>query len=120
MITIRSFDELVKLEEASRVVLETLDVVDRLLWRDAQHMLSRHAAPDERDTCVWCGRAWPCAARRLAERAENAAFQPWNEAWTARHDLYSLRTMPGWRVDLGARPRGGWHRAGNNRGTFIT
>jgi methionyl aminopeptidase len=29
MITIRSFDELLKLEEASRVVLETLDVVER-------------------------------------------------------------------------------------------
>ena len=29
MITIRSFDELVKLEEASRVVLETLDAVEK-------------------------------------------------------------------------------------------
>jgi hypothetical protein len=79
---------------------EPTDVVDRLLWRDAQQMLRRHAASDERGLCVWCSRAWPCAPRRLAERAENAAFKPWNEAWTARHDLHSLRATPSWRADL--------------------
>jgi hypothetical protein len=98
---------------------EPTDVVDRLLWRDAQQIIDRHAEPDLEGQCVWCGRVWPCAPRRLAERAEAASRRPWNEAWTARHDLCSLRTMPGWRVELGGRSRGGWHRAGNNRGTFI-
>jgi len=98
---------------------EPVDVVDRLLWRDAQKILDRHVEPDRDGLCVWCEREWPCAPRRLAERAEAASYRPWNEAWTARHDLYSLRTLPSWRVDLGDRPRGGWHRAGNNRGTFL-
>jgi hypothetical protein len=100
---------------------EPADVVDRLLWRDAQQILSRHAEPDGTGHCLWCGRAWPCAPRRCAERADAASRRPWNEAWTARHDLYSLRTMPGWRAEIGARsrPRGGWHRANNNRGTFL-
>jgi hypothetical protein len=97
---------------------EPAEVVDRLLWRDAQQILERHNEPDHEGLCAWCGRNWPCAPRRLAERAEAAACRPWNEAWTARHDLYSLRALPGWRVELGARPRGGWHRAGSNRGTF--
>ncbi len=95
------------------------DVVDRLLWRDAQDIIARHSAPTGADRCVWCGRIWPCAPRRCAERAVAASRRPWNEAWTARHDLYSLRAMPGWRLDFGrAKPRGGWHRAGSNRGTF--
>ena len=98
---------------------EPADVVDRLLWRDAQKILGRHVEPDRDGLCVWCAREWPCAARRLAERAEAASYRPWNEAWTARHDLYSLRSVPSWRVDLGGRSRGGWHRAGNNRGTFL-
>jgi hypothetical protein len=102
-------------------VCEPADIVDRLLWRDAQQILSRHTEPDETGHCLWCGRSWPCAPRRCAERAAVASRRPWNEAWTARHDLYSLRTMPGWRIDFTsrARPRGGWHRAGNNRGTFL-
>ncbi len=81
------------------------DVVDRLLWRDDQHMLHRHSGANERGLCVWCGRDWPCAPRRLAERAENAAFKPWNEAWTARNDLHSLRATPSWRADLEHPPR---------------
>jgi hypothetical protein len=94
---------------------EPVDVVDRLLWRDAQHMLGRHAAPDGHGECVWCGRSWPCAPRRLAERAEKAAFKPWNEVWTARHDLHSVRATPSWRADLdgGRSPRGA-----RNRGLF--
>lgn len=100
---------------------EPTDVVDRLLWRDATQILSRHNESDGDGQCIWCGREWPCAPRRLAENAEAASRRPWNEAWTARHDLYSLRTMPDWRIDLGAaqRSRGGWHRAGGNRGTFL-
>jgi hypothetical protein len=99
--------------------VEPADVVDRLLWRDAQQILERHYEPDLDGQCVWCGRSWPCAPRRLAERAEAASRRPWNEAWTARHDLYSLRALPGWRVELGARSKGGWHRASSNRGTFV-
>jgi len=101
---------------------EPTDVVDRLLWRDAQQILGRHTEPDLDGNCRWCGRDWPCAPRLVAENAEAASRRPWNEAWTARHDLYSLRTMPGWRIDIGARSsrtRGGWHRAGGNRGTFL-
>ncbi len=98
-----------------RVDQEPANVVDRLLWRDAQQMLDRHAEPDESGGCVWCGRAWPCAARRLAERAEFAAFRPWNEAWTTRHDLHSLRAVPGWRADLDGRAP---HQSGRNLGAF--
>jgi glyoxylase-like metal-dependent hydrolase (beta-lactamase superfamily II) len=103
---------------------EPADVVDRLLWRDAQQILERHAEPDHGGNCEWCGKEWPCAPRRLAERAEVASCRPWNEAWTARHDLsrhdlYSLRTLPSWRVEPGGRSRGGWHRANSNRGLFF-
>ena len=60
--------------ELDQVVLaddptEPTDIVDRLLWRDAQAMLRRHAKPDSTHNCVWCGWRWPCAPRRLAERA---------------------------------------------------
>ena len=71
------------------------DIVDRLLWQDAQQMLGRHAEPDGEGNCVWCGWRWPCAPRRLAERAETASRRPWREAWTLRHDLNSLRDIPG-------------------------
>jgi hypothetical protein len=75
------------------------DVVDRRLWRDAQLMLGRHAAPDSAGECVWCGASWPCPPRRLAERAEHAARRPWREAWTMRHNLNGLRSMPASRAD---------------------
>ena len=77
---------------------EPTDVVDRLLRRDAQEMLVRHAEPDPDGTCVWCGWQWPCAPRRLAERAATASRRPWREAWTLRHDLNSIRAMPGLRA----------------------
>ncbi|GID26602.1 hypothetical protein C8E87_2282 [Paractinoplanes brasiliensis] len=70
------------------------DIVDRLLWEDAQQMLGRHAEPDRDNNCVWCGWRWPCAPRRLAERADAASRRPWREAWTVRHDLNSIRDMP--------------------------
>ena len=66
------------------------DIVDRLLWRDAQTMLGRHNTADRRGNCVWCGWSWPCSARRLAERADAVSRRPWREAWTMRHDLNSL------------------------------
>ncbi|GLY01105.1 MULTISPECIES: hypothetical protein [Actinoplanes] len=74
------------------------DIVDRLLWRDAQQMLGRHSAARD-GNCVWCGCRWPCSARRLAERAEIVARRPWREAWTLRHDINSMRT--GYRSDHG-------------------
>jgi hypothetical protein len=106
---------------------EPADIVDRLLWRDAQQMLSRHAEPDPDDVCVWCGWQWPCAPRRVAEQADVASRRPWREAWTLRHDLNSIRAMPG--VDDNhrppARPAGGRRpnqrtttRAAGNRGFF--
>src|SRR3954449_7573676 len=74
---------------------EPADIVDRLLWHDAQLMLSRHAEPDPDGMCVWCGWRWPCAPRRLAERAASASRRPWRGAWTRRHDLNSTGAMPG-------------------------
>jgi hypothetical protein len=74
------------------------DIVDRLLWQDARLLLAQHAEPDSGGNCVWCGWRWPCAPRRLAERAEVAAGRPWREAWTLRHDLNSIRAMPSLRA----------------------
>ena len=74
---------------------EPADIVDRLLWRDAQQMLERHTEPDPDGVCVWCGCQWPCAPRRVAERADAASRRPWREAWTLRHDLNSIRDLPG-------------------------
>jgi hypothetical protein len=71
---------------------DPIDVVDRQLWRDAQAMLAQHVPVSDAERCVWCDRPWPCVSRRVGERAELAAFKPWNEAWTVRHDLLSLRT----------------------------
>jgi hypothetical protein len=71
------------------------DIVDRLLWQDAQRMLGRHAGAGHDGNCVWCGWRWPCAPRRVAERADAASRRPWREAWTIRHDLNSLRDLPG-------------------------
>jgi hypothetical protein len=101
---------------------EPADIVDRLLWRDAQRMLSRHAEPGSDGTCVWCGWQWPCAPRRLAERAELASQHAWRVAWTVRHDMNSIQTM----ADLnGSECRDGRRRnerpveaAGLNRGPF--
>lgn len=52
------------------------EIIDPLLWRDAQLMLGRHAEPGYDDRCVWCGFRWPCPARRLAERALAASCRP--------------------------------------------
>lgn len=90
---------------------EPADVVDRLLWRDAQLMLDRHAAADLTGGCAWCGQSWPCQPRRLAERAEAVSRRPWREAWTARHDLTGLRAWHNSRYDRRGDPR-------RNRGLF--
>lgn len=86
---------------------EPTDVVDRLLWRDAQTMLGRHAKPDDDGKCVWCGSEWPCPPRQLAQRAEVASRQPWNESWTGRHDLNKRRSLPSAGDDLGVPGRSG-------------
>ena len=91
------------------------DIVDRLLWRDAQQMLGRHAEAGPDGTCVWCGWRWPCAPRRLAERADAASRRPWREAWTVRHDLNSIRAMPGLREDNADRHG---YSGNRNRGPF--
>lgn len=90
---------------------EPADIVDRLLWRDAQDMLARHAGSDHAGLCVWCGGQWPCAPRRVAERADTVSRRPWREAWTLRHDLNSIRAMPG--AD-GTRRRATVRRRGRN------
>jgi hypothetical protein len=65
------------------------DVVDRLLWRNAQRIMSRHAIRLD-GTCRWCAQAAPCDARRLAVRALEVARLPWREAWAARNEITSL------------------------------
>ena len=106
---------------ADQTELAPADVVDPLLWRDAQQMLGRHTWPDPDGACVWCGCRWPCAPRRLAERAAAASRRPWRVAWTLRHDLNSIRTMPGL-DDTRARRRRPNQRprtpARGNRGAF--
>jgi hypothetical protein len=109
---------------ADQTELQPADVVDRLLWQDAQRMLRRHTGSEPDGTCVWCGWRWPCASRRLAERAEAASRRPWRVAWTLRHDLNSIRDMPGLRTgldanaDIRSRARRPKQRTGRNRGYF--
>jgi hypothetical protein len=65
------------------------DVVDRLLWRNAQRILERHVIRLD-GMCQWCGRRGPCSPRRLAVRAEAASRRSWHEAWTARNEISRL------------------------------
>lgn len=65
------------------------DVVDRLLWRNAQRIMSRHAIRLD-GTCHWCSQTAPCDARRLAVRAAEVARLPWREAWHARNEITGL------------------------------
>jgi hypothetical protein len=98
---------------------EPADVVDRLLWRDAQEMLRLHTEADADGSCVGCGRRWPCAPRRIGERAATAARRPWRVAWTLRHDLNSIRAMPGTRTASARRTNErSMIGTGTNRGFF--
>lgn len=72
------------------------DVVDGLLWRDAQYNLRRHqwypsplkSTTDRR--CAQCGQEWPCTPHRQATHADRMSRQPQVPAgMTARHDLLS-------------------------------
>jgi hypothetical protein len=118
---------MVSVDHTGPVGTDPGDVVDRLLWQDAQQMLSRHRSPDVHGLCGWCGDAWPCPPRRLAERAAEAARRPWREGWTTRHDMNSMRALPAWRADLGGSGRTGNDQHGGaarhrrepvNRGAF--
>jgi hypothetical protein len=75
------------------------EIIDPLLWRDAQHIIDRHTRPDGDNQCVWCGLRWPCPPRRLADCAIAASSRPWRESWTVRNDLNDLRSLPRWRTD---------------------
>jgi hypothetical protein len=84
---------------------EPPDVVDRLLWRDAQAMIARHPEPDRDGRCVWCEAPWPCEPRRLAERADEVSRRPWRDPRSTGHDLNGLRALPRTRAGLdGDRP----------------
>lgn len=65
------------------------DVVDRLLWRNAQRILNRHAVRLN-GTCHWCGRPAPCDANKLAMRALEVARMPWHEAWRLRNEITGM------------------------------
>jgi len=86
------------------------DVVDRLLWRNAQHILRRHVVRLD-GTCQWCGRRSPCSPRRLAERADAVARLPGHEVWASRNDI--TRLLPALASDLT-----GAGRPGRNQGNF--
>jgi hypothetical protein len=81
------------------------EIIDPLLWRDAQLMLGRHAEPGYDDRCVWCGFRWPCPARRLAERALRAACRPHRGVNGHRTDSYRPEASEpdGYRPDVSER-----------------
>lgn len=84
---------------------EPAEVVDRLLWRDAQQIMARHCGPDSEDRCQWCGADWPCPPRHLAERADAASRRPPPESPDAAPDPGSQpRIRRGWRLDPGYPP----------------
>jgi hypothetical protein len=97
--------------EHNPVGTDPVEDFDRQLWRDAQAVLNHHVAAPDSERCSACGRAWPCIARTTGERAQAAAFKPWNEVWTARLDLQSATAAAGWRGDRSAAVR--------NRGLFV-
>ena len=78
------------------------DVVDRLLWRNAQRILHRHVVRLD-GTCHWCGRMAPCGPRELADRADAVSRLPWHEAWEARNEI--TRMLPVVAADLAGRRR---------------
>ncbi len=98
------------------------DVVDRMLWRNAQRILQRHVVRLD-GTCHWCGRLSPCSPRRLAQRADQVARLSWHEAWTARNEI--TRLLPALYAEVtptagGSRSEAtGRHRYGRNHGSFV-
>lgn len=80
------------------------DVVDRLLWRNAQRILHRHVVRLD-GTCHWCDLMAPCEPRELAERADVLSRRPRHEAWGARNEI--TRLMPMINSETNGRPRPG-------------
>lgn len=68
------------------------DVVDRLLWRNAQRILHRHVVRLD-GTCHWCQRSAPCGPREMAQRADEVSRLPWHQAWTARNEVTARSPM---------------------------
>jgi hypothetical protein len=81
------------------------DVVDRLLWRNAQRIMSRHAVRLN-GSCRWCDEQAPCEARRLALRAAEVARLPWREAWHARNEITGLLPVVTAQLRRGGTARG--------------
>lgn len=63
--------------------------MDRLLWRNAQRILTRHLVRID-GICHWCGRHAPCRPRELAERADAVSRLPWHTGWAARNEITRL------------------------------
>ena len=91
------------------------DVVDRLLWRNAQRILDRHAARFD-GSCQWCGRWSPCSPRRLAERADALSRQADGGGWAARNEI--TRLLPVLAADGGRRLTPGRGVYGRNQRGF--
>ena len=70
-----------------------VEVVDRLLWRNAQRIMARHQARGVDGPCRWCGGRSPCGPRQLAERADVASRLPMHEALSVRNDITRLLPM---------------------------
>jgi len=87
-----------------------VDVVDRLLWRNAQRILQRHVVRLD-GTCHWCGWQSPCSPRVLAERADAVARMPGHQAWASRNDI--TRLLPVLNSDVAESGR-----SGRNGGSF--
>lgn len=67
------------------------EVVDRLLWRNAQRILHRHV-PRLDGTCHWCGRVSPCPPSLFAVRADEVSRMPRRDAWELRNEI--TRMLP--------------------------
>jgi hypothetical protein len=68
------------------------DVIDPMLWNDAQLILRRHFAPAGSDSCSWCSGYWPCAPAQLAMRAETAARRSGRDSLLLRNSNASRFT----------------------------
>ena len=81
------------------------EVVDTLLWRNAQRILRRHVIRLD-GTCHWCGRRSQCAAQAVALRADAVSRLPLHEAWEARDELTRLLPVLSMTDPPGPRARG--------------
>jgi hypothetical protein len=86
------------------------DVVDRLLWRNAQRILHRHVVRVD-GRCHWCGLLAPCGPRELAVRADAISRMPWQESWPARNEITHMVPV----VTAERSQRGAWIPGQNQR-----